>query len=416
MTEGQQPLRPTPPPTLLGRLGLSSRAGRWFAIGFGALFASVLLGRVTEGSLAMRVVLLLLGLALLGAWAAPRLSSSAPSVLRALLPHTRYVWLAAGVLAVGSGFGFIFVASTTRQAEERRQRAELDAQVASAQRRADVEAATEARARFENAVTAFAGNETKIGEALAAIEKAVPQRPTEARGAFDEAAKFFTALDAATNEAQKAAAKLPDAGAIDLPPNVVGLRRRFETARAALEKRESEVFDAVYTALWPPDADPGKWADQMGAVDDSAGMTGPAVQKYRAVVAAVAGKLGLSVAETKAVFLRIQGTGELDRRLEARKKQNKDALDARCGPEPKRSLSGGQFDVESYLKEKAHDPESVEVTNCTEPRMTPACWVSECNVRAKNQFGAKVLHRMRFTLVANPEEAFRNLVAKVEQL
>jgi hypothetical protein len=417
MNEDQQAARPAPKTNLLAKLGLRGRTGQWLAVGFGALVAAMLLGGVSERSLVLRVLLLLLGVGLVAAWAAPKFSASVPSPLRALASFTRYVWLGAGVLVAGGLFGFMFVAADARRAEEQRQRAELDAQMASAEKKADAEAAADARARYQKAVEAFAANEGKTVEALVAIEKATQSRPSDARSAFDQLEKVFSALDAATSVARKATDKLaaasPDAAPIELPPNVAALKTRFEGVRVALEKRELEVFDALYAALWPPEANPEKWADQMGAIDDSAKMTGPEVQRYRTVVAAVAGNLGLRVDEAKEVFLRVQGSGELDRRLEARKKAIADAAYERCGLPP---AGEGIVAVRAYLKRNAHDPDSIDIDECTKPTMTPACWVTTCAWRGKNKRGAKVLQRTRFTIGKNADAEFMGVVVKAEQL
>jgi hypothetical protein len=72
---------------------------------------------------------------------------------------------------------------------------------------------------------------------------------------------------------------------------------------------------------------------------------------------------------------------------------------AYCGPEPERSAWDGTYDgVERYFKEIANDPDSVDFSGCTGMtlRGPPACWVTVCNVRAKNAFGAKILKQVIF--------------------
>jgi len=355
-------------------------------------------------SLALRSLFIVLGVAIAGAWIFAKLSASAPSILRRLAPHTIPVWVTSLVLVAGGSVAFKGAEVEEEEAVQYEQRVAVEASAEQQRQEQNANAAAEARERFKKAAQAIAANEKKIDEALTAIANAVKEQPSSARAAIDEPvlAKAFASLDGAT---------------IELPKNVVALKKRYDAQRAALEKREKAIFDAVYAALWPPEADPAKWADQLGAIDDSAGMTGPEVQKYRALVKGVAGKLGLPVDEVKRVFLHLQSTGELDRRLEARKAAKNKALEKRCGPKPKVSpFDGSLIAVKNYMKENAHDPDSVEVKKCTEPRMTDACWVSACDVRAKNAFGAKVLNRMRFTIERWPDLEIVGKVSKAEQL
>lgn len=70
-----------------------------------------------------------------------------------------------------------------------------------------------------------------------------------------------------------------------------------------------------------------------------------------------------------------------------------------CGDKPVRSEWDGEIvGLERHLKEAAHDPSSIDVENCTLPVMTEErCWVSTCNVRGKNMFGAMILRRIRYS-------------------
>src|SRR5262249_25966059 len=73
---------------------------------------------------------------------------------------------------------------------------------------------------------------------------------------------------------------------------------------------------------------------------------------------------------------------------------------AYCGPEPERSAWDGTYlGVERYFKEIANDPDSVDFAGCAGMirKGPPACWVTACNVRAKNGFGAKILQTIVFS-------------------
>ena len=69
-----------------------------------------------------------------------------------------------------------------------------------------------------------------------------------------------------------------------------------------------------------------------------------------------------------------------------------------CGEKPAIGWGGDLIGVEYVLKETANDPDSIEVKNCTEPALSSDnCWLSTCDVRGKNAFGAKILKRMTFS-------------------
>jgi hypothetical protein len=75
------------------------------------------------------------------------------------------------------------------------------------------------------------------------------------------------------------------------------------------------------------------------------------------------------------------------------------AYAAVCGEKPGLSAWDGELiGVASVLKESANDPDSIEVKNCTPPGLSSDnCWISTCDVRGKNAFGAKILKRITFS-------------------
>lgn len=80
------------------------------------------------------------------------------------------------------------------------------------------------------------------------------------------------------------------------------------------------------------------------------------------------------------------------------------AMDAICGSEPPvlSPFDGELVGAERYVARSAHDPDSIDVENCTVPQRTrDICWVTTCQVRGKNAFGAMVLNRTRFSVGAN---------------
>lgn len=83
-----------------------------------------------------------------------------------------------------------------------------------------------------------------------------------------------------------------------------------------------------------------------------------------------------------------------------REKREAATLEAKCGRSPARSGWDGEVvGTESYVARTAHDPDSIDVENCTTPTLTKRhCWLTTCDVRGKNAFGAMVLTRMRFSI------------------
>jgi hypothetical protein len=89
------------------------------------------------------------------------------------------------------------------------------------------------------------------------------------------------------------------------------------------------------------------------------------------------------------------------KRLEQEEKKRKEAetYAALCGEAPGIGAWDGEvIGLESALKKTAHDPDSIDVENCTTPVLTgKVCWVFICDVRGKNMFGAMILQRRKFS-------------------
>lgn len=88
---------------------------------------------------------------------------------------------------------------------------------------------------------------------------------------------------------------------------------------------------------------------------------------------------------------------------EARREQEKAAAEAYialCGLEPTCGGWDGEcVGIEGALKEVAHDPRSIDVENCSTPKLTADnCWVTTCSVRGKNAFGALVRSDKTFSI------------------
>jgi len=91
---------------------------------------------------------------------------------------------------------------------------------------------------------------------------------------------------------------------------------------------------------------------------------------------------------------------EKEERARQAKAAAQELVQAYCGAEPERSAWDGTYEgVERYFKKIANDPDSVDFAGCTPMVLKgpPKCWVTVCNVRAKNGFGAKILRGLAFS-------------------
>lgn len=90
----------------------------------------------------------------------------------------------------------------------------------------------------------------------------------------------------------------------------------------------------------------------------------------------------------------------LDRRRARFRRQIDPARLAHCGPEPELEAPEGELEAaEDYIKHIAHDASSVEVEDCSPPVLTDrACWLSTCEVRQDNEFGAGVFALYEFSI------------------
>ena len=101
----------------------------------------------------------------------------------------------------------------------------------------------------------------------------------------------------------------------------------------------------------------------------------------------------------------------------SKKKKEEDAL-ARalaeqlvCGDRPQPDgWDGGLIAVDRYMKDRAHDPSSIDSEQCSQPVMTDNCWKTTCKVRGKNAFGAEVLNVHTLYLGRHPQISSMHIV------
>ncbi|NUP07963.1 MAG: hypothetical protein HOW73_18105 [Polyangiaceae bacterium] len=81
-------------------------------------------------------------------------------------------------------------------------------------------------------------------------------------------------------------------------------------------------------------------------------------------------------------------------------RQKAELYSAICGERPNPSAwDGSIYAVTRAVKEYAHDPDSIEVTECAVPKLSAdSCWVTVCKVRGKNAFGATILNVKGFSI------------------
>jgi hypothetical protein len=91
---------------------------------------------------------------------------------------------------------------------------------------------------------------------------------------------------------------------------------------------------------------------------------------------------------------------EAERKEREKERAEQAAFAALCGPKPTCGGWDGEcVGIASALRRVANDPGSIDVENCTDPRLTrDHCWVTTCDVRGKNAFGALILLRKTFSM------------------
>jgi hypothetical protein len=239
--------------------------------------------------------------------------------------------------------------------------------------RADVEE----RLRAEQRAAAIAGAVAEIKTVLDDTQGMLRhKRYDAARERLDKLTELFAPLDALAVTGSEAEAP---------PPEVSGLRARFEAQRSELGAFGDRAFDACYTALTRPRA--------AGQGDD-------------AVLAAAAQKLGISREFMEAIYA--EHADQLEQRL-ARQEQAKraaqraaaDAVEKRCGALP----TGAWREVQAYLAGLAQSAGvKTRLDECFTPRLVEArCWSVVCKfaeiVPDPDRLTDKVtLHTWTFTL------------------
>jgi hypothetical protein len=187
-------------------------------------------------------------------------------------------------------------------------------------------------------------------------------------------------------------------------------REDFEGRLKGIDQNVAAAQNQLKTRQWLAADD--DYADALGNID-ALGKAPPWLQQLlpqgfdlaakAKEVTAMRSQIAAPVAAEKARVAREQTARAAREEKEetARKAQEakKAAYAAVCGEQPTVSgWDGALIGLESALKETANDPDSIDVKNCTQPGLSgDNCWVSTCDVRGKNAFGAKILRRLTFS-------------------
>jgi len=153
-------------------------------------------------------------------------------------------------------------------------------------------------------------------------------------------------------------------------------------------------------SLPPSDTDDPAAADQPTTAPAPPPVKLTPAQRKAAAEREAQRKAAAAEREEKRKADRAAKKAEKEERGRQAKAAAEELVKAYCGPEPERSAWDGTYEgVERYFKKIANDPDSVDFAGCTPMILKgpPKCWVTACNVRAKNGFGAKILRTLIFS-------------------
>lgn len=177
-----------------------------------------------------------------------------------------------------------------------------------------------------------------------------------------------------------------------LGPESAALRTRHAAlaAQAAPHTRRLDVLATANAALT------GEHADPVAAEDayDAALVAIDALDE-----AAVAGDEG-DVRDVRRRVDRARRSNHSRAERLRRQRLDRAARMAVCGAAPTVSAFGGELiGAARLMRRSAHDPDSIEVENCSTPALAESrnyCWLSTCDVLGRNMFGAMVRNTIQF--------------------
>ena len=196
------------------------------------------------------------------------------------------------------------------------------------------------------------------------------------------------------------------------------LERAWEREREQERARQEQVAPAVTPPIPPApsaavpiasEAAPPSAADIIaGVVASAASPTPPDVLAYNRQLVADSDTLRNipepdQTTHRRAIRDALRAVAQRQRSLrdEIRAASEREALTLICGSVAP-SVGGWDGELigsEAYMQRTAHDPDSIDVENCTVPILTrQLCWTTVCQVRGRNAFGAMVMNHIRFSV------------------
>jgi len=154
---------------------------------------------------------------------------------------------------------------------------------------------------------------------------------------------------------------------------------QLSTARKGLDSLSDRFAGLDPTYLVPePDA------------DASAREQAPTPHDQAKLFASVGKYYGLSGKEVQEIY---------DRNAVQAYRREQANFTAKCGTKPLVSQAGELVGAKEFVQRTANDPDSIQVSNCSDPVSNPTtCWSVTCDVRGKNAFNALILKRTVFAL------------------
>lgn len=378
-------------------------ASRGWARRAGAIIAAVLLVEVASGAPWLGIAL---GLAfdVLGALVLARRIDPSPLANALRIPAERSTAMFAGLALLALGLVTTGIGVVALQARA----AESDRLVAlAAKKTAHDEAQRQAARRREEDLR------RRIPEIVAGVAEHL-----ERAGTLRQQRQYEEALTVV----QKAADILKTTDA--LAPAPAEVRAAWEALRPAIASLEP-----IVAARYAVDTAPGSIADaDLDARDgnylraestlttlESALAVDPAVLPYLDDDPTPLLKRARSRRKQIAPLAQRQREREANAQAQAdAKRAQLQAAKKRCGAEP---MSAGVVPaVEIYLKAQAHDPESIDVVQCSPLGFDERdCWRSVCQYRGKNAFGALILQTAGFYMTADDQGLPLGRVTKAER-
>jgi hypothetical protein len=221
-------------------------------------------------------------------------------------------------------------------------------------------------------------------------------------------AKNYAAARTLSDRARTSLAEL-----VALHPVPNGAREANDAAYAVHHDAESigEIVAALQSAhtllAHAPGSDPVTWD---ASIESTAGI----LRAADATAKAELGEQTISSAMTAIERARTRAAPQIQRARARAEKQSavQAAWVAICGADPpaRSPWDGEIIGSESFIEQGAGDPDSVDVSRCTMPELSDRdCWVSTCDVRARNGFGGMVLNRYRFSVAHGEIQSARRV-------